>query len=272
MNCPFGIQNTGNTCYFNSLLQLVLSSKHIYNNILKTVGHDDIHHLNNNTDQGNVYLSKWMTKHLIIGLDSKQSSDIDHPVLKNIHFLIEKAFVTEEYGVFGTPDCSDMGLLLLINNWELSDLVTHKICKSVVCNLCGVIESMNEVKVKIEDYSNSTSIVDQLENYIDTPSGYKCEKCGLIDNVFIKYDVRHLPPVIFITYNCFSYTNIDQSFYVNHDKYELKGAVLYNNSHYWFLGKRGNHWYVINDAHVEMMTGDLYNLLKFSRIVIYELD
>jgi len=311
MNIPFGIHNGGNTCYFNALYQLLVSSPHIIQSIIHNNITDDEHvelHKKKEFDENKgVIESKYITKEIIIALMSKSEKtnlSVSYPRLKHIGFIMEKLFRSsinpntttlkkkeDDYGILGYPDCPVNGLYIMIDKWNLSKLVDQTIQVIMKCEQCGHTESKLETRISITvyDYNINTPIPQHFQDTVDRPQDYMCEKCKCKNSVTLYKHINSLGPVIFITFNLLSHlpsyssyfttqkinyvNNVPTVLVVNNALYHLAGAVLFNASHYWFVGKRKSKIFIINDAHVTQCKTEfeLQSQLKYSRILMYTL-
>jgi ubiquitin C-terminal hydrolase len=219
---PLGFHNTGSICYFNSLIQCLLSSK----NFLKFILYDKedpmfIEFLKNiiNDSWDMVFTTRLLQTHNIVNGNQSSSE----------YFIIL------------------VDLLKLENIFEC-----HHIIKSI-CRNCGHSKQS-------KDISYCTLINDNIKeffNFIDSVDNVICDNCKNRSTFDREKIINGIPPVIVLSFNkYFGKRNISYPPYFSNNvvEYKLVGSVehfgVLGAGHYIARMNRNGKYYIADDSRV----------------------
>jgi ubiquitin C-terminal hydrolase len=217
---PLGFNNTGSICYFNSLIQCLLSSKNFLEFILEDKEEpmftEFLKNITNDT-WDMVFTTRLLQKHNIV--QGNQSSS--------------------EYFIFLVD------LLKLENIFECH----HKILS--ICKSCGY-------KKESKDITYCTFINDDIKEffkYEDSVDNVLCDNCKLKSTLERQRIINGIPPVIVMSFNkYFGKKMIPYPPYFNNNdvEYKLIGTVehfgILGGGHYIARIKRNNKYYIADDS------------------------
>lgn len=217
---PLGFNNTGAICYFNSLIQCLLSSKNFLDFIL-----------NDNEDP--------MFKEFLINIVNDSWDMVFTTRLLQKHNIIQGNQSSSEYFIFL------IDLLKLENIFEC-----HHIIEST-CKNCGF---QNEIK----DISYCTLINEDIREffkYDDVVNNVNCDNCKVKSDKMRRRLIRGMPPIIVFTFNkYFGKKLINYPPYFNNSEveYKLIGTVehfgVLGAGHYIARVNRNDKYYIANDS------------------------
>lgn len=219
---PLGFNNTGAICYFNSLLQCMLSS----NNFLKFILND-------------------------------KKDELFTEFLKNIvndrWDMIFTTKLLQKYNMMNGNQSSSEYFIFMVDLMKLEHIFEchHKITSK--CRNCGFIK-------EIKDISYNTLINDDVIEFFrhnETVDNVNCDNCKVKSTLDRQRLIHGIPPIIVLSFNkYFGKKNIYYPPCFSNDEveYKLVGTV----EHYGVLGAghyisrviRGDSYYLIDDNRV----------------------
>lgn len=241
-----GMRNIGSTCYFNSMLQCILSCPSIY---ARSKESPDVF----------AKIIKTLFDHAIAG----QSTDRDCMQVYNA--MLATALKNKENLSHGQQDAHE-GLMMLAELFmqipPIYKLFLHRYQVTVTCNDCG--EQVSETKdANIAIAVQLESVTERSISYEESVlEDYKCPKCSsmaaktrvarlklaptILVLVFKKYDQKKdvdFPLKLSINNNhnaTYNYEIVAQS--------EHSGTSM--GGHYWTVARRADGWAQLNDMYV----------------------
>jgi ubiquitin carboxyl-terminal hydrolase 2/21 len=244
---PFGLQNTGSICYFNSLLQILATCTSIQQVIF----------LDKNEVEANFNMFIQQVK------NNNVDDEISSMLIQSLHKL---------YPQFGNgqESASEAFTLLLniINNPMLTKLFLNRFKYTVSCLSCNnSTDELADHALTINLFHTTELDIQNLIYQKILLDDYVCEKCSK-KNSIRKCRLTMLSEIIFITFNIY-HNKIKHEFPDILDfkesklKYKLIGQIEHAGSlhggHYWARALRHNDVFLFNDS--------FYYLSKFEPTV-----
>jgi len=232
---PFGLQNTGSICYFNSLLQMLATCTSIQNITFL-----------DNTETERVF-HKFINQVKNDMVDSTVSSEL----IRALHADVPT------FGI-GQESASEAFVLLIntINNKQLSNLFINRYKYIIQCQYCNY--KTNEIidhSIVINMFHTSEVTLENMLINDTILTDYKCNNCSEKKTVK-KSRLTMLPEIIVLTFNVYFQKSIHQfPEYITLDKsklrYKLIGQIEHSGhlhgGHYWARALRNNGCYLFND-------------------------
>ena len=217
-----GINNLSNTCYLNSVMQILLNTPCIYYGVQQG--------LNNSEEKGKgkVNLNNVLTELVSIC----RAKTMTPSYLVNNIFKLDKRFVR------GRQQDSHEFFLLFLNNIskELSDSFKGKMLSQVVCNKGHISETQEEFFNLTLSIQRSGNLKNSLKNYFQPSNpikGYFCKNCRKETVIRKSYVPKTNPSILVLHLTRFdrlgrkvkSYLPFDFEMQFNGDEYSLYGTV-----------------------------------------------
>jgi ubiquitin C-terminal hydrolase len=299
-NISNGLSNLGNTCFFNSILQLLYQCTMLNKLILS----------NNFTGPLISYYSNYLESYLnsessyfspddivkyisdILGRKGFQQEDAEQYLSYIIDCLINELKEFTDKELIGNNNISNKNISLD----ELIDfLFTLKIKKTLKCPIClNCSESnddINKLYLCIESYEQNQEqdlknlINKYLLETLDCENKWKCDKCNEYIQATISRQIIKLPKYLIIVLKRYdnlnrknnTIINMLDNLDINTKLYNLRGIVYHSGStlggHYVYYGNKHdltNKWYLYNDSSVSQIDDNtISNIKKYGYIYLY---
>lgn len=255
---PYGLNNTGSICYFNSLLQVLASCTSLFDVIFT------------NKNKVEIVFKKYIDMIKNNNIDSNISSELISALNSKVPYFGN-----------GQESASEAFVLLLesIDNEQLLELFTHRYKCITLCKICDhYSEEKKDHSVifnlfHLSKLTESTILFqnDELDEYI-------CEKCKSKQTIR-KYKLTMAPEILFCSFNIY-YTRNDHTFpeFLEFPgknniqlRYKLIGQIEHSGSlqggHYWSRAiRKNNEIYLFNDSSYQ---SSFFTPTKDTYIIVY---
>ncbi len=257
-----GIINIGNSCYANSAIQLLFSSK-IIRSLSKRI--PELHNEMIQYEQMLKYNPKTIKK--IVSQRNK--------IFENYNQQDSFEFILYYLTLLDEKD--------LMNTFGIQTTINIK-CKLLSC----LHESQhNEYELFLQlpvtrEFTDLSSLyrLYKSNEILKDDNAYKCDKCNKKTIARKKIITSKWPDNLIIILKRFdnnmkkNNTPIDIPLEWRHS-YTLKGGIIhsgsFNGGHYIYFGKEDNKWFEANDEHIrEININDYMENIKYSYILLYE--
>ena len=292
-----GLNNLGNTCFFNSVLQLlyqctVLNKLIITNDINGKIIDEYSNYLKSyiNTTYSFSPTSIISCVGNILGRRGYQQEDAE----QYLNFMID-AIIDE---LKSWSKVSNLDNTIITNDITVANLIdslfTIKIKKTICCAICShrseTSDDINKLYLSIDHSDKELSFDALLQKYLfetlDSDNQYRCEKCNNLSNASISRQIIKLPKYLIIVLK--RYTNYNRKINLDIDmpyhfdalekKYYMRGYIYHsgstNGGHYVYYGNRGskdiNKWFIYNDSSVnEIDSSTLHQTSSNAYVYLY---
>ena len=263
-NVPtFGLNNIGNTCYFNSLVQSLLSLP-IFNQFSISKKHDNL-------------ITNAYSKIL-----EQTTRDVGELLRALMHLRSGKTNLH-----FGAQEDANEGLVMLLDEigMDVEHLFNVRYAVSLFCTNCNYDSEVVVETAKCEvfiDYYGDVPLKDYIMSHQNIPEDYKCEKCGMKDKTVKCRNLRRISTfvvIVFKKYDMKKLIEVPTSFIIDGGakkyKYEMRAQIehlgVQSGGHYIAMGMRqdGN-VYIFNDSSTTQSPG--FKITPNTYMVFYHLE
>ena len=303
---PMSMNNYGNTCFFNTALQVITSSPRFMMGISKLENVDKIicnfswiANLNESVDLSSIHRNLWdQLREKYPGYSHGMQQDchecliffidlIDEIVKKPIQPMRKQRKISlgkdyseimRSFGAFWWDEYT-YRMDPLIKNFHG---LYHS---STTCQSCKVENNKWDLFNNISLNTNHNNFKDWVDNFSQTEKieGYQCEKCKKHQTAMRKIEVWRFPKTLILHTINKSLCKISTELVVNETlnsscKYELKGIGFHtgpniNSGHYYCCINKNSKWWMISDQNIQGPV-DIFKVLpshiKNIYIILYE--
>lgn len=249
MNSINGFNNTGAICYFNSLIQSLLSLKSFVSYVAENRDKNQLCRIMHNFIESNPkdpFFTSTLLRELVIELVKNKKNPNDY---------------------FGQQSASEF-MVFLIDKLGADKIFEIKHLDEITCLECKNVTKKIDVGIFhnvyfINSQSEKTNILDDMSYKRESINSYNCEKCNKKTEAIKERFLVKIPDVItFVFMNKYTNNFVDisymQNFKIQNEKEQecfiLKSAVEHmgtlNNGHYFSRVFRNGKYYVANDKSV----------------------
>lgn len=208
---PFGLNNTGAICYFNSLLQAILSCQSIYNTVQDITIDSDL----NKTLTGRTFVQ---TVRTAMGNNAGECAASSSKLLSALIADLEEKIGKTNFGKM--QESASEGFVWLLDMMENPESKVHPITKlfrhryeiEYYCQNCKDIVSVQEdsgISINLFFYdewhkpiSDAATFADAIRVHLSyTDKGYKCPKCKRVVNGIRRYTLTRTPEIMVCLFN-----------------------------------------------------------------------
>jgi len=235
-----GFSNIGNTCYFNSAIQILLNtyetSRHILENKYTgkcgfTLAYENLVH---------IYFKTRETKVFTIG-----------PILKEFVKVFPRFKIGEPHdaqdALFCIIDTLEKGYPYIkkIVYGETTQITISPVGKNITKNpFCIHILNMDRDIKNVKKMIEESHKWNTIEDYVDDEG--KKHNVATTRNIFSVY-----PKTLFVSFDKKSFVEIDENLNLNNHKYELKSSIVHKGiqfgGHYMSITKFNDDWIIQDD-------------------------
>lgn len=280
-----GLNNLGNTCFFNSVLQLLLqctvfNKLILLNNIDGNLINRYSDFMKQYTDSSNSISPDNIINYVsrILGRKNYQQEDAE----QYLNFMID-TMIEEMHSWTIQNSLADSKIANSSKNMTLKELINHiftiNVEKNVICPICNNVskscDNINKLYLSINSQQDLKSLVyEYLYETLDDQNRWKCDKCDNSVNAIIKKNIISLPKYLIIVLKRYTNNNskinndINMPDYmtINSKNYYMRGVILHsgitNGGHYVYYGLKDDIWFIYNDSSVQPVSSETINSIK----------
>ena len=249
MNSINGFNNTGAICYFNSLIQSLLSLKSFVKFVEENKEKNQLCKMISNFINGQVkdpFFTSILLRELVIELVKNKKNPNDY---------------------FGQQSASEF-MVFLIDKLGADKVFEIKYLDEITCSECKNVTKKIDLGIFHNVYfvnseNEKTNILDEMSYKKENLNYYNCEKCNKKTDATKERFLVKIPDVItFVFMNKYTNNFVDisymQNFRIqeekNNDPFVLKATIEHmgtlNNGHYFSRVFRNGQYYIANDKSI----------------------
>ena len=257
-----GFNNLGNTCYFNSAIQVLLHIREISSHILDNTYKGECNFTKSYEKLVRLYFSTHETKVFTLG-----------PILEEFikifpRFKIGMPHDTQDT-IFCLIDILEKGYPRIkeLVYGETKQITISPVSKNVTkIPFCVYILNVTREVKNINTMINESSKWNVIEDYVDDNG--KKHHVATTRNVFSKY-----PQIFIVSFDKKSYVEINEELKIGDNVYELQSTIIHKGiqygGHYMSTKKLNKDWFIQDDDNL----GKLHNFPKEDNhfVLVYNL-
>ncbi len=299
-NKIFGMVNMGNTCFINSVLQILFNVKPLTDFIIENEFEHPIiqqykkvliYWKNNQSDKIVKPYNLYNAIYDFTDFKKGQQQDVHEFLYKFVDIIHENIKSKNNKITYKDQNWNKF----CKNNYSIIIPIFYGQLKNTINCICGndIVRKEQVYGITLDVNENNISLDDCLNNYFNNNiiHDYQCEKCKIIKNVYQKKRMEVLPDYMIIQLNRFSYGHKNHNILrfsnqINIDKYvdlklasgntyDLDGIICHygtlHGGHYNVVLNHNDTWYYVDDENIyPSNTIDVQNIMKNSYILIYK--
>ncbi|XP_050424482.1 ubiquitin carboxyl-terminal hydrolase 8-like isoform X1 [Adelges cooleyi] len=301
-----GLQNLGNTCYMNSILQCLSSTedlaKYFINHFDKFINHKSRTQGFVAKEFRNVIVNLWSQssrsfqcqtfkntigqyKDMFKHYDQQDSHEFLTILLDWLHDDLNKPKNnTIILGASKETGEEDWGQWTNINNSIIQSLFYGQQKSSVSCDTCSekstTFEPFSSLSLPLPSEGNKCTLSDCLKLYLngESISGWHCPKCKRSRDATKKLDIMRLPPYLIIHLKRFSSSGYKKNTYVEFPKTDLDMTDFINGTEHrnwkYYLYGVSNHSGSLDGGHYTAycLKTSINKWYKFDDVRVYDIS
>lgn len=284
------LKNFGNSCYFNTALQILLDSPDLINEIMSEIRINKLKNTSltfifvnfiksvrtesSNSNQLKEFYNKFCKT---CGYDTGMQHDAFDALYSLLNQITEELCIeiNMEHYKYYYRNYPEIDVKLVISNFKSNDFVISHFYMFTVLNtitgICGHKSYLTEFQGFINNYEYDIKITDSINNFFKETilEKWSCEECKRYQVAKQRKQIITLPKYIFVKSNK-KKVNISKKIEMKNKIYEIKNVIIQEGSstsgHYYILNNVNDYWIEINDDIVRPYSGNFVN----SYFVIYK--
>lgn len=215
---PFGLNNPGVICHFNSLIQLLLSCSSF---VRKTLESEEYFL---KTPTGKMFYDMANDANIFNG-SFPEMQDYSAKLLTELRRDLQQRSKADKFGL--AQECAYEGLTLLLEMIDLPQSKTltlidtifgHRVQCDLVCGACkNIVSSNSDTNATLslfyfDAFCKQPDTVEKFSQAIahhgEKISDYLCDKCNTRSNSVRVYKLNIIPPVLICAFNIYNYPGL----------------------------------------------------------------
>lgn len=256
-----GIYNIGNSCYLNSVIQMLFNCEDFKTISKGTIFEDIINNYNSNSIFNPTEIKSIVAKNNKLFANTNQQDSFEFMIY--LFDILDKILKNK----------------LVYSKFGIETKVNIK-CKMINC-----LKESNNISTELflqlpmtDDLSDSYRKYKMME-ILENENAYKCDNCNKKSVARRKTITTKWPDNLIIVLKRFNYTMEKDNRQINiplewRHGYKLKGGIIhlgqYGGGHYIYYGEENGKWYLANDTNITLIN-NINDYTKNSYILYFKL-